>query len=94
MVQIIIDGNPGIIFFNDFDNITIFLTRSLDERMTQLTKERIRGGFRKNYRVKDDYSSRVQKRSNRILLITLAVLLVLTYIFLTEYLPRIIESFQ
>ena len=61
---------------------------------TELTKERIRGGFRKKYRVEDEYSSRTQKRSNRILLITLVVLLFLTYVFLTEYLPKIIATFQ
>ncbi len=60
----------------------------------QLIKERIKGSFRKKYRTKDEYSSRSQKRSNRILLVTLVVLLILSYIFLTEYLPRIIASFQ
>ena len=61
---------------------------------TELTKERIRGGFRRKYQAKDDYSSRSQKRSNRILLITLTVLIILTYIFLTEYLPKIVATFS
>ena len=60
----------------------------------ELTKERIRGGFRRKYRTKDEYTSKSQKRSNRILFATLVVLLFLTYIFLTEYLPRIIATFQ
>ena len=60
----------------------------------EVTKERIRGSFRKKHRVKDEYTSRSQKRSNRILMITLVILLVITYIFLTEYLPKIIASFQ
>lgn len=60
----------------------------------ELTKERIRGSFRKKYRFEDDYTSKSQKRSNRILFGTLVVLLLITYVFLTEYLPKIIASFQ
>ena len=61
---------------------------------TELTKERIRGSFRKTYRVKDEYTSRTQKRSNYILLGTLLVLIFFTYIFLMEYLPKILEAFE
>ena len=61
---------------------------------TELAKERIKGGFRKKYRVKDDYTSASQKRSNRILFATLIVLVIITYIFLTEYLPKIIATFD
>lgn len=60
----------------------------------ELTKERIRGGFRRKYQVKDDYTSKSQRRSNRILMITLVVLILITYVFLTEYLPRIIATFS
>ena len=61
---------------------------------TELTKQRIRGGFRRKYQVKDDYTSRTQKRSNLILLATLVILIFVTYIFLVEYLPKIIASFE
>ena len=61
---------------------------------TELSKERIRGGFRKTYRVKDDYTSRTKKRSNLILLATLIILIFLTYIFLMDYLPKIIQAFE
>ena len=64
------------------------------EGSTELAKERIKGGFRRKYQVKDEYTSKTQKRSNRILLITLVVLLFVTYIFLTEYLPKIIATFD
>ena len=60
----------------------------------ELVKDRIRGGFRKNYRVKDDYTSRTKKRSNKILIFTLLLLLMITYIFLVEYLPPIVARFQ
>jgi len=65
-----------------------------DASSPELTKERIRGSFRRNYRVKDEYTSRTQKRSNRILLGTLLILLLISYIFLTEYLPQIVASFE
>ncbi len=60
----------------------------------ELAKERIKGGFRKKYRAKDNYSSKTQKRSNMILMATVVILLLLTTIFLVEYLPRIIASFE
>ncbi len=61
---------------------------------SELAKERIRGGFRRKYGVKNDYTRAANRRSNRILLITLAALIIITIFFLTEYLPRIIATFD
>ena len=60
----------------------------------EMTKERIKGSFRRKYGQKDEYVSAAQKRSNRIILITLVILIFLTYRLLTVYLPRIVESMQ
>ena len=61
---------------------------------TELSKQRIRGGFRRKYRVENDYAKKSVRRSNRILLMTICVLLLLTYLFITEYLPKIIAAFE
>ena len=61
---------------------------------TELSKQRIRGGFRRKYRVENDYTKRSVRRSNRILLMTIGILLLLTYLFITEYLPKIIAAFE
>lgn len=59
-----------------------------------LAKERIRGGFSRNYRQAGDYAKKQKRRSNRILLMTLAVLVLLTLILLTQYLPKIVATFE
>ena len=59
-----------------------------------LSKERIRGGLRRKYRVSNDYSKNIRNRSNKILLFTIATLLLVTFYFINEYLPLIIASFE
>lgn len=59
-----------------------------------LSRERIRGGFRRKYRVSNDYSQATRNRSNRILLFTIVALLLITFYFINEYLPLIIASFE
>ncbi len=61
---------------------------------TELAKQRIRGGFKKKMRAQDGYSSKSQKRSNRILLVTIIGLIILTVKILVDYLPRIIASLE
>lgn len=61
---------------------------------TDLAKERIRGNFRRTYRVNGDYAKKSNRQSNRILLMTIAILLLITFFFISEYLPRIIASFE
>ncbi len=61
---------------------------------TELSKQRIKGSFRRKYRVESDYGRSATRRSNRILLLTIAALLLITFFFITEYLPRIIASFE
>lgn len=59
-----------------------------------LSKERIRGGLRRKYRVANEYSQNTRNRSNKILLFTIAILLLITFHFINEYLPVIITSFE
>lgn len=61
---------------------------------TELAKERIKGGFRKKMKTQDNYSSKSQKRSNRILLATIVGLVILTIKILVDYLPRIVASLE
>lgn len=64
------------------------------EHDPELAKARIRGGFRKNYRATDQYSTKTKQRSNKILFGTIIMLLLLTYLFLSEHLPNIVKSFE
>ena len=58
-----------------------------------LVKERIRGGFRRKYRIDaNNYGSRSASRSSKILLATIAILCLLTYVLLTKYLPIIVKA--
>lgn len=61
---------------------------------SDLAKERIRGGFRRKYGGKNEYTRAANRRSNRILFFTLIALVLLTLFFISEYLPRIIASFD
>ncbi len=75
----------------------------LEERLKQIdsrkdtsieaTKARISGGFRGKGYIKTDSSYRKQQaqRSNFILLGVVVVLLVVSYLFLAVYLPRIVQ---
>ncbi len=70
-------------------------TKEYSESDTELAQSRIRASFRKKYRVKEDaYMSKSKKRSNRILMMVLVLLLIVCYIFLTEHLPRIVEFLE
>ena len=62
--------------------------------VSDLAKERIRGGFRRKYGVSNDYTKKSKKRSNMILLTTLIGLILMTLFFITEYLPKIIATFD
>ncbi|MEL6122877.1 MAG: hypothetical protein AAFQ02_06880 [Bacteroidota bacterium] len=63
-------------------------------RNTRLAQDRIKAGFRKKYRAgEDSYASSAKRKSNRILILVMMGLLVVTYIFLVEYLPAIAEKF-
>lgn len=61
---------------------------------TNLMKARIKGGFKRKYRSDNDYIQNSRKRSNRILIVTIVLLLVITFIFISEYLPKLISSFE
>ncbi|MCP3930262.1 MAG: hypothetical protein GY705_14305 [Bacteroidetes bacterium] len=58
-------------------------------------KKRIAGGFRKGYSPDASQNRRrLTKRSNYILLGVILILLLLTYMFITVYLPRIVQVIE
>ena len=61
---------------------------------TELVKSRIRSGFRSRQRIESKYRKTAVRRSNTILIATIFILLLLTYIFITKYLPKILEAFD
>lgn len=65
-----------------------------DEENTKLATARIRAGFRAKYRAGEDgYANKAKKRSNRLLLYIMIGLILVCYIFLTNYLPAIAAKF-
>jgi hypothetical protein len=60
---------------------------------TDLAKARISSAFRKRS-VKSEYSKKMAKRSNLLLLAIIVILFALTYLLLTVYLPRFIHLFE
>ena len=60
-----------------------------------LMKQRIKSGFKvRGRKVDPEFRSKQVKKSNLILLSVLAILIFLSYIFIVDYLPRIIEVFD
>ena len=60
----------------------------------ELIKQRIRSGFRSRSKVDGSYRKSSVRKSNMILLATIFVLLLMSYFFLTNYLPKILEAFD
>ena len=61
---------------------------------TKMAQDRIKSGFRSKYRATEDaYSSRSKKRSNKILLYVMIVMVIVSYVFLNNYLPDIAQRF-
>ncbi|MDH3651206.1 MAG: hypothetical protein OEQ53_16085 [Saprospiraceae bacterium] len=60
---------------------------------TELAKARISNSFRKR-NVKNAYSKKMTRRSNRLLVIIIIILFGLTYLLLTVYLPRFMQLFE
>ncbi|MCO6475021.1 MAG: hypothetical protein J5I94_00300 [Phaeodactylibacter sp.] len=73
-----------------------------DERLKQIEamkggdaealKARLSANFRKGYAKDTSFRKRQMMRSNLILLGVLAVLIILSYLFITVYLPKIADS--
>lgn len=62
---------------------------------SELMKQRIKSGFKtRGRKVDPEFRSKQVKKSNLILLSVLAILIFLSYIFIVDYLPRIIEVFD
>ncbi|MFK8101917.1 MAG: hypothetical protein AB8G15_05325 [Saprospiraceae bacterium] len=63
----------------------------LEKNNAEATKLRISSGFRRGYNKDTRYRSKQVFRSNMLLLAIIVVLLVLSYVLLNVYLPRLIE---
>ena len=61
---------------------------------TELSKERIRGSFRRNSRASSEAIKIAKRRSNMRLLMIIATLLLITYYFINNYLPKIVEAIE
>ena len=59
---------------------------------TLRAQDRIKSGFRAKYRATEDgYTNKSRKRSNKILLYVMIIMVIVCYIFLDQYLPAIAE---
>lgn len=61
---------------------------------TELVKQRIRGGFKRNSRASSEAAKIANKKSNMRLLVILATLLLMTIYFLNKYLPKLVAVFE
>jgi len=61
---------------------------------TELAKQRIRGGFKRNSRASSEATKIAKKKSNMRLLMILAILLLITYYFIANYLPKIVAAIE
>jgi hypothetical protein len=58
----------------------------------ELIKHRIRSGFRSRTKVDGNYRRTSVRKSNMILIAIILILLLLSYFFIMNYLPKIIET--
>ena len=65
-----------------------------DSKNTELAKQRIRGGFRRNSRASSEATRIANKKSNMRLLMIIATLLLFTVYFINNYLPRIVAAIE
>jgi hypothetical protein len=65
-----------------------------DEDPAESAKNRIRSSFRSKYGGRSEQSRKYVMRSNLIIVITIVLLLVITYIFLIRFLPLIDQALQ
>jgi len=65
-----------------------------DGNNAELAKQRIRGGFRRNSRASSEATKIANKKSNMRLLMIIATLLLITYYFINNYLPKIVEAIE
>jgi len=61
---------------------------------TELAKQRIRGSFRRNSRASSEATKIANKKSNMRLLMIIATLLLITYYFINNYLPKIVQAIE
>jgi len=60
----------------------------------ELAKQRIRGGFRRNSRASSEATKIANRRSNLRLLMIIAILLLVTFYFINNYLPKIVAAIE
>lgn len=61
---------------------------------TELAKQRIRGGFRRNSRTNTEAMRIANRKSNMRLLLVLATLLLMSIYFINRYLPKIVAAIE
>ena len=65
---------------------------SIKGNSAEAAKNRIKGGFKRGHISDNEVRSRAVAQSNKMLLIIIIVLICLSYVFLTVYLPDLLES--
>lgn len=61
---------------------------------TELAKQRIRGSFKRNSRASSEATKIANRKSNMRLLMIIATLLLITYYFINNYLPKIVAAIE
>ena len=64
------------------------------ENSPEAVKKRLQGGFRKGFGGDPAVRTAAVSKSNMILLVTIIVLMFLCFLFLTVYLPEIVETIE
>jgi len=75
------------------EKIDEIMARNKEENISQpeAMKSRIQAGFKTRGSVDRSYESNIRRRSNRTLLITMVVLVLLSFLLLSIYLPDILK---
>ncbi|GLR17911.1 hypothetical protein [Portibacter lacus] len=75
------------------ERIDEIISRNKEEAISDpdAMKSRIKHGFQTRGSVDRSYESNIRKRSNRTLLITMVVLVLLSFLLLSTYLPEILK---
>lgn len=76
------------------ERLRIYKKDPNEEGNTELAKQRIRGGFRRNSRAASEATRIANRKSNMRLLMILATLLLMTVYFINKYLPKIVAAVE
>lgn len=75
------------------EKINEIIARNEDENISNpdAMKSRIKAGFKTRGSVDRSYESNIRRKSNRTLLMTLVILVVLSFLLLSRFLPEILK---